>query len=130
MSKLEEKILSILKEDKIKFIREKKFPEMKKHGNYLRFDFYIPDMEVAVEVQGPQHYEYTAPFHKSRQDFLKGQEYDRHKISYCLANDIKIYCIPYWEVEHIERASDIFSKRYRAVDKWKNDRDWEEHQKI
>ena len=130
MSKLEEKVVKLLKEDKISFIREKKKEDMKKHGNYLRFDFYIPSRNCVCEIQGPQHYTFTAPFHKTRQDFQKSQEYDRYKISYCLANDIIIYCIPYWEIPHIQRASELFDNCFRAFDKWKNDRDWAEHQKI
>jgi hypothetical protein len=55
----------------------------------------------------------------------KTQEHDRRKISYCLANNIKIYIIPYWELPKITSAAELFSDKYLARDRWKNDDDYE-----
>ena len=130
MSKGEQKIASLLKEEKIKFEREKTMPDMKKNNHHLRFDFYIEDQKIAIEYNGEGHYYKNKFFHKNEQAFKKRQEYDRYKIGYCLANDITIYCIPFWEIENIQSANELFDNRFRAFDRWKNDRDWEEHQKI
>lgn len=124
MSSYEEKIVKILKKEKIKFVREKSFPDLKK-GKY-RFDFFIPDYDgapVVCEVNGIQHYEQVKKFQPTRQDFLAQKERDRRKISYCLAHGIALYIIPYWDIDKIQKATDIFQKKYLATSRWKNDLD-------
>lgn len=121
----EQKIDSILTENNIYFVREKTFEDLHgKSGSYLRFDFYIPDKKIAIEFNGEGHYEQTKRFHKTRQEFLAAQERDRRKISYCLANEITIYCIPYWEIDSIDSVEGLFKEKYIARTKWKNDEDW------
>lgn len=128
MSDLEEYIMLLLNKGHIKFEREKIFSDLRK-GRY-RFDFYCPyvDGGSVIEVQGPQHYEQIKHFQKTRRDFMAAQERDRRKISYCLSNGIKIYCIPYWEVKEIKTAKEIFSDKFLARNKWKNDDDWRNFQ--
>jgi hypothetical protein len=53
MSKYEDSVISILKQEKIQFQREKTFSDLK-HGLF-RFDFYIPNLHGApaiIEVDG------------------------------------------------------------------------------
>ena len=54
MSSYEEKTIELLKKSKIKFIREKTFKDLK-NGN-LRFDFYIPDKNTIIEIDGQYHW--------------------------------------------------------------------------
>ena len=118
MSKYEDQIIVILKQSKIKFQREKTFPDLK-HGLF-RFDFYIPglnDRPVIVEVDGEQHFK---PIY-GRQAFLKNQEHDRRKNSYCLANNIPLYRIPYWEIRNLKSAKDIFQDDFLVKTRWHND---------
>ena len=123
-SKGEEKIIQLLSKDKYKFEREKRFKDLK-HGT-LRFDFYVQGAQpCAVEYQGEGHYYPIAKFHHSRAEFVAAQERDRRKISYCLANQIPLYCIPYWELQNIHSASDLFQTKFLATDRWKNDKDWQ-----
>lgn len=121
------KVMSILNKSNIYFEREKTFSDLRK-GRY-RFDFYCPYVEggAAIEVQGQQHYQRNFRFHKTEREFKAGQERDRRKISYCLANGIKIYCLPYWEIDSLESAQDIFQEKFRAKTKWKNDIDWKNY---
>ena len=80
----------------------------------FRFDFYLQNYcgrPVIVEVDGEQHFK---PVY-GRQAFLKGQEHDRQKNSYCLANDIPLYRIPYWEIRELKTASDIFGVSMEEV---------------
>ena len=86
MSKNEEYILNILLKENIKFIREKTFSDLRK-GKY-RFDFYLPKYNICLEIDGEQHFKQISKFQKTKSDFLKQQEYDRRKNSYCLANNI------------------------------------------
>ena len=119
MSKYENKIMELLKAAKLSFYREKTFQDLKK--GLFRFDFYLYNYcgrPVIVEVDGEQHFK---PVY-GRQAFLKGQEHDRQKNSYCLANDIPLYRIPYWEIRELKTAGDIFTKEHLVKDRWHNDK--------
>lgn len=110
--------MELLKEAKLPFYREKTFKDLKR--GLFRFDFYLPNVNgapVIVEVDGEQHFQ---PIY-GRQAFLKGQEHDRQKNSYCLANDIPLYRIPYWDIWKLKSAEEIFNQKYLVKTKWHND---------
>lgn len=115
-SSLEEHIIQILKKEKIKFEREKTYPDLK-FGHY-KFDFYLPEYNILCECDGIQHYKYTKVFHKKRQDFLKAKERDRRKNSYALSHNISLYRIPYFEIENIKTFQDIFQDKFLVKDMW------------
>lgn len=118
MSSYEDYIIQLLKKDKIKFQREKTFNDLK-NGKF-RFDFYLPNYKgetVIIEMDGEQHFK---PIY-GRQSFLKGQEHDRQKNSYCLANDIKLYRVPYWEIKNLTAAADIFNPKFLVKTRWHSD---------
>lgn len=119
MSKNEEKIVKILLQEKVSFIREKTFQDLKK-GKF-RFDFYLPKENIIIEIDGEQHFKQIKKFQKTRQDFLKQQERDRRKNSYCLANNIPLYRIPYWEIENINCFKQLIKKDFLVKNKWHND---------
>lgn len=124
MSKLEEKIITLLQKDGYRFRREKSYKDLNK-GKY-RFDFevYVDGAPALVEIQGNQHYQRVQKFFHSRKEFLKQQERDRRKISYCIVHGIPLYVVPYWEVEKLNSAKEIFQEKYLAKSMWKNDIDW------
>ena len=128
-SKGEQVIADILSKAEIPFETEKSFNDEKKIQLY-RFDFYIPSMNSCIEFQGMQHMEFSSFFYKDRSEFLKAQERDRNKISYCLAHGIKLYCIPYWEIKNLREVSDIFNEKFLARNKFHNDDTWRAHQNI
>ena len=115
-SSLEEKIITILKKEKINFQREKTYPDLK--FGYYRFDFFLPQYNLLIEVDGAQHYKFSKIFHKKRQDFLKAQERDRRKNSYALSHNILLYRIPYFEIENINTFQDILQDKFLVKDKW------------
>ena len=115
-SNLEEHIIKILQKEKIKFQREKTYPDLK--FGYYRFDFFLPQYNLLIEVDGAQHYKFSKLFHKKRQDFLKAQERDRRKNSYVLAHNIPLYRIPYFEIENIKTFQDILQDKFLVKDKW------------
>ena len=124
-SKGEEKIIGLLKKSHYRFEREKRFGDLKR-GLY-RFDFYVlggRPTPCVIEFNGAQHYVQLTHFQTTAREFKAQQERDRRKISYCLAHNIPIYIIPYWEIDNIHTAADLFKDKYRAKDRWKNDRDW------
>lgn len=118
-SKGEELIIQLLQQSGIQFMREKTFSDLGK--GLLRYDFFVPSMNTCVECDGEQHFHQVKRFQETRQDFLKAQEHDRRKNSYCLANDIRLYRIPYWELSNLKTAQDIFQAKFLVQSKWHND---------
>lgn len=119
MSSYEQVVIQILKKDKINFQREKTFQNLKR-GAY-RFDFYIPNhfaTPIIIEVDGEQHFK---PIY-GRQNFLRSQEHDRIKNSYCLAHCIPLYRIPYWEIKNLEKVEDLFQPKFLVKNRWHNDK--------
>ena len=67
----------------------------------LPFDFYLPDYNICIEVDGMQHYE-PATFggiskEKAIDNFRESKIRDNIKTQYCKDNNIKLIRIPYWE---------------------------------
>lgn len=119
MSSLEQKIYNLLTKNHFNFEREKVFKDC--YNGLYRYDFYLPDQKILLEVQGMQHYVFTKAFFKNKTEFLKAQERDRRKISYALARGMKIYCIPYWEIDNISNIEDLFCQKFLAKSKFHND---------
>ena len=121
MSKGENKIVDMLNAAGLKFEREKKFSDLK-HGLF-RYDFYVyvDGGRAIIEYNGEQHYLFVKKFYKTPNDWRKMQEHDRRKISYALANKIKIYIIPFWEIDKITTARQLFQDKFLARSRWKND---------
>lgn len=123
MSSYEDKIIQIFKTSNIKFEREKRFSDLR--GGKFRFDFYIPQKKILIEIDGEYHWRMI----RGRQVLLKQQEHDRIKNSYCLAAGIPLYRIPYWELENVKTFKDILQKKFLVFDKWHNDNVWRIYQK-
>ena len=119
MSSLERKVYDLLNKGHISFEREKVFKDC--YNGLYRYDFYLPNQKILLEVQGMQHYIFTKAFFKNKSEFLKAKERDRRKISYALARGLKIYCIPYWEIENLSSVDDLFAQKFLAKSKFHND---------
>lgn len=98
-SKLEKKVSDYLAEKGISFDIEKKFDDCKviKH---LRFDFYIPDLNLCIEADGLQHFQPCDWFGGEKQ-FKKQQEYDGIKNEFCKTSGINLLRIRYDEIDII-----------------------------
>lgn len=118
-SSYEERVIQLLKQANIKFQREKTFSDLKRGS--LRYDFYLPALNICLEVDGEQHFKQVTRFQKTRSAFLKQKEYDRIKNSYCLAHNIPLYRIPYWEIENITIPALLFQSKFKVTTKWWND---------
>lgn len=117
----EAKVIKLLKEADIPFEREKSFKDLK-HGLF-KYDFYVQliDHKVLVEVDGVQHFEFVSHYHKNRQGFLKNQEHDRRKNSYALSQNLPLYRIPYWDLDSLTYAGDLFQDKYLVKNRNHND---------
>lgn len=126
MSKGEDKIVDLLRKSGIRFVREKTFEDLRK-GKF-RFDFYLPNVDgrdCILEYNGEQHYQFVGRFYKTQAEWKQAQGRDMRKISYCLANNIALYIIPYWEIDNIVSANQLFDPKFRAKDRFKNFTDYE-----
>lgn len=117
-SSYEEQVISILKKEHIHFQREKSFKDLRK-GKY-RYDFYLTDANVLVELDGHYHF---FPI-RGEQELRQQKERDRRKNSYALAHNIALYRIPYWDLESgdVKNYNDIIKPKYRVKSIWHNDR--------
>jgi hypothetical protein len=106
ISKGENKILKVLKNKNINFLKNYFFADCKDILN-LTFDFYLPDINICIEYQGKQHYE-SIDFFGGYKSFEKQKIHDNIKKEYCKNNNIKLIEIPYWDYKNIE---DILIKK-------------------
>lgn len=64
-------------------------------GGTLELDCYNPDLGIAVEYNGIQHYKYTPHFHGTYERFLKQKERDEMKHRKCIENEVLLIRVPY-----------------------------------
>lgn len=95
-------IESILTNNNISFVREKKFIGCK-NINSLLFDFFLPDYGICIEFDGPQHYIQLGKWGNNKLEIT--QKRDAIKTAYCEENDIVLLRIPYTKMRNI---SEIF----------------------
>lgn len=92
------RIQQLLDTNKIDYIQEYKFKDcVSPKGNSLKFDFYLPDYNIAIEYDGEQHF-FPITFggkESGEQRLKKSQEYDNIKDIYCKDNNIKLIRISY-----------------------------------
>ena len=86
MSRLEEEVSLLLKENNITFEEQKTFDWLK-YKSKLRLDFYLPDYDIAIECQGRQHFEAIDIFGGNR-FFQVTIERDKKKRELCQKNNI------------------------------------------
>lgn len=65
-SKGEKFIACVLDKYDIEYLREYKIPET---GYKYEYDFYLPKLNILIEFQGEQHYEFNNFFHRTEEDF-------------------------------------------------------------
>lgn len=95
------KIGELLRANNIEYIAEKFFSDLQgKQGRYLRFDFFIPQLNTVIEYQGVQHYKPIDHF-GGNIALQQQQEYDELKRKYCLNNNIKYIEIPYQDYSNL-----------------------------
>lgn len=94
-SKAEKFIENFLIENNIKFLVHHNFNWLKKNGNNLYVDFYLPEKNLVIEYNGEQHYKYVPYFHKNEENFKKRKDYDEFKYKSIIEHGIKLLIIDY-----------------------------------
>ena len=99
----EEVVQRILEALHIKYERQKTFEDCRNpKTNYkLYYDFFLPELNVAIEYQGEQHYFEKPKGFYSQEDIENLRERDKIKKEYCLNNQIKFVEIPYYDLEKL-----------------------------
>lgn len=82
------------------FIILEEVPAKINNNKTLYIDFYIPNANIAVEVNGEQHYKFSTMYHKSKADLVKAVANDNLKQSWCEKNNVKLITLPYNEQEN------------------------------
>ena len=86
----------------LKVVLEHKMPR-----TILRLDIYLPDISLAIEIQGIQHYEMNSFFHKDSSSFLEANLRDKEKKAIAANNNIDILYIKYNQKKYLDI---VFSK--------------------
>lgn len=95
-----------LKLNNIKFLKEVTFAGLISPTTRqpLRFDFYLPDLNICIEYDGEQHFRLVKEFDGDDITLLpKRRELDRLKTNFCKANGIKLIRIKYTEFNNINK---------------------------
>lgn len=105
-SKGELEIKRILDSWGLENIPQKKF-ENCKDKLCLRFDFYLPNHNTAIEFDGEQHFKPVKWYssisdEQSEKAFELVKKHDEIKDEYCYQNNINLIRIPYWDKDDIE----------------------------
>lgn len=97
----EKEVLSILNNNGVKCIQQKKYQGLRGVGGKpLSYDFYIPSKNLLVEYQGEFH-DGTAN-QQTEEEFKIQQEHDKRKREYAKNNNIRLTEIWYWDRDNIE----------------------------
>ncbi len=97
MSKLEQKVKDWIDELGIDYIEQKRFPDCY-YKKTLPFDFYLPNENICIEVQGEQHYRiinFQGNKHKAEKAFELLKKRDDIKRKYCLNKNIMLIELKY-----------------------------------
>ena len=101
ISKGENKISQLLKENNISFIPQYSFNDCIFETNYpAKFDFYIQNKYI-IEFDGEQHFKYRDSGWNTKENFDKVKEHDRLKNKYCKEHNIPLIRIPYTHLKNI-----------------------------
>ncbi len=100
VSKGEQEIEKILKEYNIKYITQKTFENCKYIKN-LKFDFFIPKINLCIEYDGIQHYK-AINYFGGEVKLKENQKRDQLKNQYCIDNNIDLIRISYLDFNNIK----------------------------
>jgi very-short-patch-repair endonuclease len=92
--------------------KEKTFDDLRSPitNHKLRFDFYIPDLNLIIEYDGKQHFRKGTTGIFTEERYKQIHLYDKVKNDYCESHNINLLRIPY--------TLDSKKKIYRKLNKY------------
>lgn len=100
ISNPESKCQIFLRNNNIKYEFQKKFQDCK-NKRMLPFDYYIPDMNICIEIDGRQHFQVVEKF-GGMEDLKRNLKHGGIKNKYCRDNNILLLRIPYTKFNIME----------------------------
>lgn len=95
-------IVVFLQYNNIIYTREKKFDGCRSLKNYpLRFDFFLEELNIAIEFQGKHHYEPINKYPRAKRVCEKTKIHDQIKRDFCKQNEIDLIEISYKDLNSI-----------------------------
>ena len=92
-----DKVEMILNNIGIMYVKEKRFADCKNQRT-LPFDYYIPSLNVCIEVAGEFHYSNNSVFKNNKHSRYEAIHYrDNIKNEYCIKHNIKLIRLPYFK---------------------------------
>lgn len=107
-SELERIVSEYLDEINVRYIEQYTFKDCK-IKKLCRFDFYLVDYNIIIEVNGSQHYYKNSDFNMSLEEQKIRDEY---KKDYCKKNGIKYLEIPFWDIKN---NSETYKKKINKI---------------
>jgi len=86
----------------------------------LELDFFSEELNLAIEVQGKQHYQWVLFFQPTKWDFYAQKRRDNLKRGLCAKKGITLIEAPYWiktEVDKVKFLRDSIPKRLKFLEK-------------
>jgi len=111
LSRGEQLIATYLNEHNITFQSQEKLKD-----SMQRFDFFLPQYNLAIEFNGKQHYEPIDIFGGELR-FKEQQEFDKKKAEYCQNNGIELFIISYKDIKKIDILLNNLFKRFNDQSK-------------
>ena len=95
---------SIMDKMGVKYEKEKRFEDCK-NIRILPFDYYIPNFNTCIEVDGEFHYYKNTSYSNIRpsSSYEEVHKRDLIKDEYCKANNINLIRLPYYQEENFEK---------------------------
>lgn len=105
-SKIEVAFVKFLNDYKIRYVREVEFNWLSK----FRYDFYLVDYDILIELQGIQHYESIDAF-GGMPGFKKRQRSDKLKRMKAIQNGYTFLAISYLKIENTNQFKIIVLRK-------------------
>lgn len=67
----------------------------------MKLDFFIPELKLAIECHGEQHYKFVPHFHGTMMGFLNSRRRDMDKKDWCENNNIVLVELKYDESDAV-----------------------------
>lgn len=110
----EQRVANILDKLNINYIFNQPFFGMKADKKFLKPDFYIPDLNIILEIDGGQH-EKEIAFFGGKESFEKRQKNDRLKEDYCKKFGIEMFRIADTDKELETKVINIIEEKQKQV---------------
>lgn len=87
----------------------------KKKSGRMSFDFYLPQLKIAIEYQGRQHFEKVEIF-GGEEGLILTKERDEYKKKLCKENDIQlVYFLPHKYEKYMEQNDVYFTDKDKLL---------------